>query len=111
MTEEQRKRESRVPSSARDAWHHLYDTALWKRLRLHQLAQEPLCRFCLLVEDVTEATVVDHVQAHKGSIELFSDPANLQSLCKPCHDSLKQRIDRGTKVAITGVDGYPIEVG
>ncbi|WP_376742195.1 HNH endonuclease [Ensifer canadensis] len=101
--------DKRVPT--RSKWHHLYDTALWKQLRRHQLAHEPLCRFCLLVEDVTEATVVDHVRAHKGSVELFGDPANLQSLCKPCHDSLKQRIDRGAKVAITGVDGYPIEIG
>ncbi len=102
---------ARIETAAKSTWRHLYDTALWKQLRRHQLAHEPLCRFCLQVEDVTEATVVDHVRAHKGSLELFSDPGNLQSLCKPCHDSLKQRIDRGAKVAITGVDGYPIEIG
>jgi len=109
LTDEQRKRESRVPSNARAAWHHLYDTALWKRLRNHQLAQEPLCRFCLLVEEVTEATVVDHVQAHKGSIELFSDPANLQSLCKPCHDTHKRRLEQGKDVIRFGPDGWPLD--
>nr|WP_256372325.1 HNH endonuclease signature motif containing protein [Ensifer sp. M14] len=75
------------------------------------MAREPLCRFCLVVEDVTEATVVDHMRPHKGNVELFYDPGNLQSLCKPCHDGFKQRIDRGARVAITGVDGYPIEIG
>lgn len=109
MTNEQRRRESRVPSTARSEWHHLYDTALWKQLRHRHLAYEPLCRFCLAVEDVTEATVVDHVRPHKGSIELFSDPTNLQALCKPCHDSHKRRIENGKQVIRFGPDGWPVE--
>ena len=93
----------------RSPGHHLYDTALWKQLRLHQLAHEPLCRFCLQVEDVTEATVVDHVRPHKGSIELFSDPANLQSLCAPCHDTHKRRIEQGKDIVRFGPDGWPVD--
>lgn len=101
-----------IPASAtKQPWHHLYDTAAWKRLREYQLALQPLCEFCLLVEDVTEANVVDHKKAHKGDLKLFHDPENLQSLCKHHHDSAKQMIDRGKRVAITGVDGYPIEIG
>lgn len=98
-------------SGSKQPWHHLYDTARWKRLRLHQLSQEPLCRFCLLIEDVTEATTVDHVKPHRGDVDLFYDPTNLQSLCKPCHDGPKQRIDNGKQAAFIGLDGYPIEVG
>ncbi len=97
-------------SSAKPPWHHLYQTAAWKRLRQYQLSMQPLCEYCLVVEEITAATVVDHIKAHKGDIDLFHDPLNLQSLCKHHHDSAKQMIDAGKKVAIIGVDGYPIEL-
>lgn len=92
-------------------WKHLYDTAAWKRLREHQLAIQPLCEFCLVTEDVTAADVVDHKKPHKGDVDLFHNPSNLQSLCKHHHDSAKQMMERGKKIAIIGVDGYPIELG
>lgn len=95
---------------SRTPWHHLYQTSAWQRLRHAQLSMQPLCEFCLLTEDITEAEVVDHRRAHKGDLDLFHDPNNLQSLCKHHHDSAKQMMDRGKKVAITGVDGYPIEI-
>ena len=93
------------------AWHHLYRTAAWKRLRQAQLSAEPLCRFCLITEDVTEATVCDHIKPHKGDLDLFYDPRNLQSLCKHHHDSAKQSIERGKKIVTYDLDGYPIELG
>lgn len=92
-------------------YRRLYRTARWQRLREAQLATEPLCRFCLAIEDVTEATVCDHVKPHKGDEALFYDPNNLQSLCAPCHDTLKARIERGQQAVVIGVDGYPVEVG
>lgn len=39
----------------------LYKTARWKKLRDWHLALYPLCRFCLITEDVTEAMIVDHI--------------------------------------------------
>ncbi|MCR6498427.1 HNH endonuclease [Shinella sp. CPCC 101442] len=92
-------------------WHHLYQRAAWRRLRAHQLAVQPLCEFCLISEEVTAAEVVDHRKPHKGDLELFYDPSNLQSLCAPCHNGHKQRIERGSKAVVIGVDGYPIEIG
>ena len=89
-------------------WHRLYKTAAWQRLREHQLAMQPLCSFCLQGDDVEVATVVDHIKPHKGDDALFYDANNLQSLCKHCHDSAKQRIDNGKVVVTTGVDGYPL---
>lgn len=80
-------------------------------MREHQLAIQPLCEFCLITEDVTAADVVDHKKPHKGDLDLFHDPNNLQSLCKHHHDSAKQMIERGKKIAIIGVDGYLIELG
>lgn len=69
---------------------HLYDTARWQRLRAQQLASHPLCRFDADLGRVVVATVVDHVVAHRGDEALFWDEANLQSLCKRCHDAHKQ---------------------
>ncbi|MEV4606179.1 HNH endonuclease [Neorhizobium sp. LMR1-1-1.1] len=80
-------------------------------MREHQLAIQPLCEFCLITEEITAAEVVDHIEPHKGDIDLFRDPNNLQSLCKHHHDSAKQMMERGKKIAIIGVDGYPIEIG
>lgn len=96
---------------SRTTWHRLYQTSAWQALRHAQLSRQPLCEFCLITEDITEADVVDHRRPHKGDLVLFHDPTNLQSLCKHHHDSAKQMMDRGKKVAITGVDGYPIEIG
>ncbi|WCK77575.1 HNH endonuclease [Agrobacterium fabrum] len=92
-------------------YRRMYKTARWQRLREAQLDAEPLCRFCLAIEDVTEATVCDHVKPHRGDEVLFYDPGNLQSLCAPCHDTLKARIERGQQAVVIGVDGYPVEVG
>jgi 5-methylcytosine-specific restriction endonuclease McrA len=85
----------------------LYSTARWKRLRERQLAIEPLCQFCLEGEVIEVATVADHITPHKGDEVLFFDPDNLQSLCKPCHDSTKQRIELGQDVVTFGADGWP----
>lgn len=108
MPDEQRRRESQVPRKARTAWHHLYDTARWKRLREQQLMAEPLCRFCLEVEEVTAADTVDHIKAHKGGVELFFEPSNLQSLCKSCHDTHKRRMEFGKDVIRFSADGWPM---
>lgn len=89
-------------------WRHLYGRARWKRLREYQLACSPLCAYCLRQDIVTEADVVDHITPHKGDEALFFDPANLQSLCKRCHDSDKALEEHGKTVITFGVDGYPI---
>jgi 5-methylcytosine-specific restriction endonuclease McrA len=93
------------------AYRKLYRTARWQRLREHQLSSQPLCEFCLRTEDITAADVVDHRVKHGGDVDLFHDPANLQSLCKWHHDSAKQMLDHGKKVVTYGVDGYPIDLG
>jgi len=59
----------------------LYDTANWKSIAARQLARQPLCQSC---DGVVPATLVDHVVAIKQG-GAMRDPANLQSLCRPCH--------------------------
>jgi 5-methylcytosine-specific restriction enzyme A len=63
----------------------------WKRIRAQKLQSEPLCRLCLSAGRTVSATVVDHIipLAEGGT----HDTANLQPLCKRCHDAIKTPAD------------------
>jgi len=90
-------------------WHHLYNTTLWRNIRKRQLEREPLCRYCLARGEVTPAVICDHKVPHRGDTERFYEPSNLQSLCKRCHDSDKQREERGKEpIQPVGLDGWPV---
>ena len=68
-------------------WHGWYSLPIWRNeLRPAQLMREPFCRECAKRGYRVRATVVDHVQPHRGNWDLFVDPGNYQSLCKRCHD-------------------------
>ena len=58
---------------------------------------------------VTAATVADHITPHRGDPILFEGP--LQSLCKECHDSVKQSLEKGGDGFIKGSDsrGMPLD--
>jgi 5-methylcytosine-specific restriction protein A len=72
-----------------------YNTRKWRdHIRPQHLKEHPLCVFCEKIGRVTAATVVDHIKPHKGDERLFYDRRNLQSLCKQCHDSNKQAMER-----------------
>lgn len=88
----------------------LYSTAGWRTLRTRQLLKEPCCRFCRQQGVIAPATVVDHIEPHKGDRSKFFDAQNLQSLCKACHDGLKQAAENGFGV-VSGsrVDGLPMD--
>lgn len=84
--------------SSKSSWHFLYNTKRWYRLRFYQLQKQPLCEFHLKRNQVVSASIVDHIIPHKGDGAIFHDPDNLQSLCKRCHDSVKQRLEKGGTV-------------
>lgn len=67
--------------------------AEWGRLRIIVLKRDKyLCQPCLRLGRVTRATEVDHiVPKHLGGTD---DPANLQSICNPCHKAKTAR-ERG----------------
>lgn len=86
----------------------------WQKLRAKHLAKHPHCVYCLreiglagqLTVDVVLAcaergiaepigTIGDHIVPHRGDRRLLLDPDNIQTLCKPHHDSVKQREERG----------------
>jgi 5-methylcytosine-specific restriction endonuclease McrA len=57
----------------------------------------------------TPATVVDHITPHDGDEVLFWDETNWQSLCKHCHDSVKQKQERSGVLIGSNIDGKPID--
>lgn len=68
-------------------YHGWYNLPIWTdRLRPQHLLAEPFCRACAARGDRVRATVVDHIQPHRGDWQRFTDPDNLQSLCKFHHD-------------------------
>lgn len=87
QAEQERARQRAAPVSEfkREA-SRLYGTAAWQKMRLAQLAREPLCKACTARGHIVPATVVDHVRRHGNDVNRFFDANNLQSLCKPCHD-------------------------
>lgn len=87
----------------------MYSTRGWAVLRERQLAYEPLCAMCREAGRVEPATVVDHIEPHKGRVESFFDEGNLQSLCKPCHDSHKQRAEKSGRLIGCKSDGAPLD--
>jgi 5-methylcytosine-specific restriction endonuclease McrA len=95
-------------SNAHPAWHSWYDTARWQRLRAYQLLEHPLCAICARKGLVEPASVVDHVDPHRGDWMKFCT-GKLQSLCKTCHDGEKRTIEiRGYSTEI-GIDGWPVD--
>lgn len=90
------------------AWADFYKTARWKRLRRLQLKEHPLSKFCLERGIVERATVVDHVESHRGDWTKFCT-GKLQSLCELCHKSTKREIELYGYRRDVGLDGYPTD--
>jgi 5-methylcytosine-specific restriction protein A len=68
----------------------------WQKVREQYLRDNPLCVYCARQGRTVAAGVVDHIEAHRGDMTLFWDQANWQSLCKLCHDSVKQAEEAGS---------------
>lgn len=102
-----RKQDDKLRGTAQERG---YDSK-WTKARGFYLRKHPLCVYCRRDGRVTAANVVDHVIPHRlkqaidSGIEslivkaraLFWDSENWQSLCKPCHDSVKQKEERAER--------------
>jgi hypothetical protein len=67
-------------------WRALYKTTQWLEIRERQLREKPLCERCEAEGLIEVATVVHHLDAHRGDVaKFFGGP--FQSLCKRHHDS------------------------
>lgn len=85
--DQRRREDSRRGSSAQRGYN-----AAWQRARKRYLRENPFCVDCERAGQVTAATIVDHIEPHRGDQELFWDEDNWQSLCKTHHD---QKTGRG----------------
>lgn len=101
-----------------------YD-AKWRARRQKHLALHPWCALCLRAGRKSPASVVDHIvparlgqaleSGDKGAIAaaraLFFSNSNLQSLCKSCHDRIKQRIEKSGVETGWDTNGNPLDPG
>jgi len=86
------------PSRTEQAGRSWYQSAAWKQLRWAHLAENPHCTECLASgkpQARCGGNVVDHITPHRGNWELFSNPANLQTLCSRHHSRKTCREDGG----------------
>lgn len=67
----------------------------WQKARKGYLAVNPLCVDCRDESRFTPATVVDHVEPHKGNQKLFWDRDNWQGLCEMHHNRKTASRDGG----------------
>ncbi|NIO42218.1 MAG: HNH endonuclease [Burkholderiales bacterium] len=82
-----KRHSSKIPlkrdTGSKKSW---YSLKIWADLRRAQLDKKPLCEKCESKGYVVRANTVDHIKPFKNDWWLFTDPDNLQSLCKICHD-------------------------
>lgn len=70
-----------------------YDNTWDKAARLYRRAN-PLCVGCLALGRIEPATLVDHIEPHKGNQAKFWDQAgNWQSSCDWHHNSIKKQLE------------------
>ena len=81
----------------------------WQKARAAYLKKHPLCVDHEKLGQVVQAEIVDHIIPHRGDMVLFWDSDNWQSLCKHCHDSHKQRLEKSGQVLGCSPDGIPID--
>lgn len=70
--------------------------ARWRKASKLFLQAHPLCAECMKQNPprYVKATVVDHIEPHRGDQKLFWDRNNWQPLCKRCHDRKTMTEDR-----------------
>lgn len=73
----------------------LRNTRAWQNASRDWLRRHPLCAPCLEAGRTRPATEVDHVAPLHLEPERLLDPANLQSICRACHNR-KTAAERGT---------------
>ena len=67
----------------------------WQKARDAYLAENPWCVQCA-ADDIREpATVVDHIDPHKGDMKLFWKRSNWQGLCNYHHNQKTVKHDGG----------------
>jgi 5-methylcytosine-specific restriction endonuclease McrA len=79
-------------SQVTEPWRNWFKLARWQRLRVRVFIRDNYT--CQICQRVTARPIGDHIVPHRGDPALFWSEANVQTLCKPCHDGEKQRRER-----------------
>ena len=71
----------------------VYNTPLWKNMRLKQVQEQPLCQVCEIEGKITLAEDVHHLISFVGKNEmekqqLAFNPDNIVSVCRKCHNEI-----------------------
>ena len=88
-----------------------YNTRAWRRLSRWRRSVEPLCRKCSELGRVTLGQAADHIVPLAEDWDRRLDPDNTQTLCGPCHSSVKAREERTGQVVGNDVSGEPLDKG
>lgn len=86
----------------------LYDYH-WRLSSRRFLRENPLCTECSKRHLTVAAAVVDHIVPHDGNRELFWNKKNWQSLCRTCHDTFKQQLERSGVHIGCDANGIPLD--
>jgi len=70
-----------------------YGSRRWREMARVQLQREPMCAECAKVGRATLARIADHIHPIRDGGAKF-DFANLQSLCRACHNRKTLRDSR-----------------
>lgn len=84
-------------SAAAEPLRHLYSTVRWQRLKRRVHVRDAYQCQMESCGAVTPRPIADHRIPHRGDLALFWDETNVQTLCKPCHDGRKQRLERALR--------------
>ena len=90
------------------AYRKWYGTKEWLARREEQLHSHPNCAMCEEEGKHKLATVADHVTPHRGDWKLFIE-GELQSLCSPHHNSVKQSQELGGIRKGFDAEGNPLD--
>jgi len=99
-----------------DQYRLLYNTKHWQSLRQLILTRDSFtCQYkncgtnLKAGRDCPDSAVVHHIVAHRGDLELFFEPDNLQAVCWACHSGPIQREEiHGFSTEISE-SGWPID--
>lgn len=91
----------RRPDTRRMKRMEVYNTAMWRRLRLIKLRGAPLCEVCSLKGRITPGTDVHHLRSFTSASDpaerdsLAYDIGNLLTVCDRCHNELHHGVLKG----------------
>ena len=104
-----------VPTHRQQTKARPHNSVAWRKASAAWLQQYPFCVLCLVHGKINERSeidvdvkqrtlVVDHIEPHRGNMELFWDMDNWETLCRLCHDTDKQQHERAGKTAAQWIE-------